>query len=193
MHNTSTNKILKVGLDVSMNSTGVCLMYDGFMKQYQITSSEWKETARCSGVTTVSYDRIVTEIGLDLDICKVFSAEKLANMIQKIIKDFCMLYRIEYTNIHVGIEGTSYGSRGSSTADMVIFSSITKRKIMTFVPKNQIRVLAPGTIKKFATGNGRAGKDLMFEAYVKKYGSVIIGKGGKFDDAMDATFIASML
>lgn len=185
--------ILKVGLDISMNSSGMCLSLDGFKKQYQLTGVQWKDSAITEGVDMISYDRVFAEDGIDLDICKVFSAERLANLIQKIIVEFCKLYKILPQNIRIGFEGTSYGSRGASTADMVIFSSIVKRKMMTMVDKKNIRIFAPGMIKKSFTGNGRANKDVMYESYVKKYGTVAMNKHSKFDDVVDATAITELL
>lgn len=76
------------------------------------------------------------------------------------ISEFVLLHKPD----NINIEGISFGSRGDQTRNLsgLQFSIINR---LRFVDKfSNINLIAPTTLKKFATGNGRSDKKLMIEA-----------------------------
>lgn len=59
----------------------------------------------------------------------------------------------------VVMEGLSFGSKGNATRDLAILMGTIQANLRGFPT-----VVPPPTLKKFATGNGRATKDEMVEA-----------------------------
>jgi Holliday junction resolvasome RuvABC endonuclease subunit len=73
---------------------------------------------------------------------------------------------------YVGIEGYSYDSKGNSHYQYGELSGVSK--LIFWDRECNIRIYQPGSIKKFATGNGRASSSELFEmlfhiAETKKY------------------------
>jgi len=64
---------------------------------------------------------------------------------------------------YVTIEGLSFGSRGNQTRNLsgLQFSIINK---LRFDNKFIVHIVAPPTLKKFATGNGKCDKNLMISS-----------------------------
>ncbi len=59
----------------------------------------------------------------------------------------------------VVMEGLSFGSRGNATRDLALLMGTIQANLRGFP-----RVVPPPTLKKFATGNGKATKDEMVQA-----------------------------
>lgn len=66
------------------------------------------------------------------------------------------------------IEGPSYASAGQSVLQMGALHFMLR--VNFFKNKAKYKIVAPGTIKKFVTGDGRAKKDLMLLKVYKKWG-----------------------
>ena len=66
------------------------------------------------------------------------------------------------------IEGPSYASNGAFVLQMGALHYMIR--LMLKRAKIDFKVVAPGTLKKFVTGNGRAKKDLMLLKVYKKWG-----------------------
>lgn len=68
----------------------------------------------------------------------------------------------------VYIEGPSYASKGSFVLQMGALHYIIR--LMLKIKNINYKIIAPGTLKKFVTGSGRAKKDLMLLKVYKKWG-----------------------
>lgn len=91
----------------------------------------------------------------------------------------------------VYIEGLSFGSAGDAARDLAGLQMMFLAALAN--AEMEISVIAPPTLKKFATGNGRAGKKDMFEALPpqirEEFGMVKIKDGRT--DLTDAFFLAN--
>ncbi len=69
---------------------------------------------------------------------------------------------LEHKPDQIGLEGLSYGSQGNVTRDLggLIFTIILHLRHIGWEP----RVIAPPTVKKIATGSGRAKKEQLIES-----------------------------
>ena len=95
----------------------------------------------------------------------------------------------------IAIEGLAFGMRGNVTRDLgglqfVIISHLQE------VKGRDIEILAPTSVKKFATGSGRAKKEDMISSLPESVHSYFIGLGVKkttgLADMADAYWIAKM-
>jgi crossover junction endodeoxyribonuclease RuvC len=68
----------------------------------------------------------------------------------------------------VFIEGPSYGSNGAFVLQMGALHFLIR--IMLKKAEVNYKIISPGTLKKFVTGDGRAKKDLMLLNVYKKWG-----------------------
>jgi len=95
----------------------------------------------------------------------------------------------------VAIEGLAFGMRGNVTRDLgglqfVIVSHLQE------VKKYDVNIIAPLTVKKFATGSGRAKKNEMIESLPdnvrEKFLSLGVKKTTGLSDLADAYWIAKI-
>lgn len=103
-----------------------------------------------------------------------------------------------YQNALLGMEGYSYGSKGSLPFSIAENTAILKYTIKQMFPSNKLNIFAPGAIKKFACGKGNADKNMMYDAFFKEtkfdITKVINGKPGAnpISDIVDSYFIAKL-
>lgn len=180
---------MRVGLDVSLNSTGVVINIDQKITLHKIISElKGRHSSDC---TIHSYDRVFSNDDYSIEnICKIISGEKLANKIKDIIMDAFM--NSDATEISIRMEGSAMGSFGNKSRgdDMTNFSALTKRKMISIKQVKTITIVPPTTLKKFATGKGNAKKDeivLKFYEIFPEY-----NRSTKDDDIADAYFLSQI-
>lgn len=138
----------------------------------------------------------------DKERSKIISSVYFADLIFREIEPY-----IE-KDTYVGMEGISFGSRGNSLIDISMATALLRERIVNAIDPNNLLVIAPTTIKKFAV-KGNAKKDELYEALlekgktdnrVNKLSSILdknkgiwVKKSGKVDDPcsdiIDATWI----
>ena len=96
-----------------------------------------------------------------------------------------------YKVTDIAIEGLSFGSRGDATRNLAILFGVICSRLNIDNPYT----VAPTSLKKFATGNGRADKKEML-ANIENYNETLFTelnkltiKAGKYDIA-DAFYLA---
>jgi Holliday junction resolvasome RuvABC endonuclease subunit len=96
----------------------------------------------------------------------------------------------------IAIEGLAFGMRGNATRDLAGLQFA----IITVIQEQYgytIDILAPLTVKKFATGSGKAKKMEMFNALPQEVKDLFVGKGWKkttgLSDATDAYWIGKTI
>lgn len=150
-----------LGIDQSLTSTGVCVIAD------------------IDGVHTIKYaGALATEptgLGGYADVLN--RANDIADRIENIID----LYGVN----EIAIEGLSFGSVGDATRNLAILFGIICSRLNIDNPYT----VPPTTLKKYATGNGRAKKQDMLASIEEKDIELFEGlskktiKAGKYDMA----------
>lgn len=194
-----------VGIDPSVNSTGVCIsVYDDndnlleekfyIVKPDKLTKKEdAAESKHISKFAYLLYDKEPTNTDNNSDN----ERNKAINFIQIVEKVRSIIFQTDYryyrmNRIYICQEGISYGSstRTKSIFDLsglnFMFREMVINSSRGFKPVTLI-VATPGEIKKFATGNGNANKELLLECFKATYPDFDIPK---MDDIADAYFMA---
>lgn len=176
-----------VGIDPSINSTGVCIHFDDDTYIYYIISSKMtkkmeKFSHRC--VKFLPYDKTnYTDLEYsDKETVKSINFSKLLNNIQWIID--------EYKPDKVIMEGISYGSvSGSSLADLAGLNYIIR---MLLIKRNiKFIIVSPTSLKKFVCANGQAEKDVIIESWKRMDKNINDITDIKIDDLADAYFLSN--
>lgn len=195
-----------VGIDPSVNSTGVCIsVYDAndnlleekfyIVKPDKLTKKEdAAESKHISKFAYLLYDKEPTNTDNNSDN----ERNKAINFMQIVEKVRSIIFQTDYryyrmNRIYICQEGISYGSstRTKSIFDLsglnFMFREMVINSSKGFKPVTLI-VATPGEIKKFATGNGNANKELLLECFKAVYPDLDIPK---MDDIADAYFMAN--
>lgn len=95
----------------------------------------------------------------------------------------------------IAIEGLAFGMRGNVTRDLGGLQFVIIAHLQE-VKKREVVIVAPLTVKKYATGNGRSKKNKMIESLPKHVLDVFLGLGVKkttgLSDLADAFWIAKV-
>lgn len=199
------NHRIHIGIDPSLNSTGICI-YDYTVQtpiKYYIISAKFTQKA-----LKYSDDTIVNLIQYDKkDINKSTpyadqERDKTKNLcsivqnISQIINDFCCLHP-EICGIKVYMEGISYGSSATTAVMELAGLNYLIRNLLEsmHIP---YEIITPMANKKFAVGIGNADKDVMVDAWKHcqpkgflEQSSRIMNNSIKIDDMADAYFLAT--
>jgi len=191
-----------IGIDPSLNSTGLCLQFyeDGkFVKDmyYIVKPNKLTKREKTAQETLLNFDYALYD-KIDLDIYKdnnLFSEYwKTVNMIRlvKMIKH-CINDNIQgrqNVKLYIVQEGISYGSsiRTKSVFDLAGLNYMIRNE---FIEKENILffITPPTHIKKFATGIGNCKKEMiieLFKATHKELAEIL----PKVDDIADAYYMS---
>lgn len=181
--------MITIGIDPSLNSTGICVNKNGKCKYYIITSKYTKKMQSFSSkhIEYMFYGK--SDTNKKENEYYIVEAHKSENVhsICEAIKGIIKKHKPEL----VIMEGVSYGSLGSSA--LVDLSGLNFAIRNTLIDCGVRFVIAsPSQNKKFATGNGSADKELMvyswlgIEKHLKEYQNEI-----KIDDLADAYFLSN--
>lgn len=144
------------------------------------------QSYRSSGIVVlengeiIHCERFVTDIEQDV----YFRAQELASHIQDVA--------IQYKPKRVALEGLSFGSKGNVTRDLggLLFTIIIYLRHAGWNPE----IIAPPTVKKFATGKGNSKKEALIESlpsHVRsEFDALKVKKTTGLSDLTDAYWIA---
>lgn len=176
-----------IGLDLSINSTGVCVKDDNQCRFYIIVPKLTKkqQTHKIPDLKYIVYEKF--EQGDDYaskEYFKTISMINLATVIKSIIDYESALKPISKAMI----EGISYGSGSGRVADLAGLNYLVRDILI----KNSIsfKIISPMTNKKFAVGNGGCEKDVIVASFQRLHPE-FKGTSLKIDDIADAYFLAS--
>lgn len=193
-----------VGIDPSINSSGIYVRVESSIgelleeKFYIIKGdklSKKEDAAELKNLAVFSYviyDKQNTTSGTNIENerNKAINFISIVESIKKIIATTDFRYG-KMNKIYVCQEGISYGSRirTKSIFDLAGLNFMIRSMIIEmgkgFKPVELI-VGTPGEIKKFATGNGNANKDLILSCFKMIYPELDLPK---LDDIADAYFM----
>jgi len=78
---------------------------------------------------------------------------------------------VVFRSDHIGLEGYSFGSKGRAVFNIAENGGILKHKL--YKARYPVTEFAPTAVKKFATGKGNSGKDIMEESFKEETGKDI--------------------
>lgn len=196
---------LFVGIDPSMNSTGICVqVYDFNIKDFiykffyiikngKLTKKE--KDAEEKHIDKFSYiliDRIkdTTISNNEQELNKLSYFNSVTDAIKEIIKSTCNRYNCDVC--YVCLEGISYGSsiKTRSIFDLTGLNYLIRYKLYnkSFGYVNELYIGTPQEIKKFSVGTGIANKDLLIQTFKNIYPDFDLPK---IDDIVDAYFMSA--
>lgn len=196
------NTILYVGIDPSINSTGITIArYENnveveikfyIIKNGKLTKRESAANDAIDNFEYIIYNKI--DLTQFKDDNHVFEYYKTKNMVEVVntIYDLILNEVKKYSAIvNVVIEGISYGSsiRTKSIFDLAGLNYMIRYKLITSdIQHLNLSIATPSNIKKYATGKGNANKESIMTIF--KYIFPEMQNIPKLDDIADSYFMA---
>ena len=196
------NTILYVGIDPSINSTGITIArYENnveveikfyIIKNGKLTKRESAANDSIDNFEYIIYNKI--DLTQFKDDNHVFEYYKTKNMVEVVntIYDLILNEVKKYSAIvNVVIEGISYGSsiRTKSIFDLAGLNYMIRYKLITRDTQHlNLSIATPSNIKKYATGKGNANKESIMTIF--KYIFPEMQNIPKLDDIADSYFMA---
>ena len=194
-------KELYVGIDPSINSTGVTiniwennsLFTEVFyiIKGNKLTKKEQKvtEDGDLNKVIYSTYEKIDIKDAHDSHELELIKTKNLLNIVNA-ISHIITVYSKHCDNIYVGMEGLSYGSsvRTRSIYELAGLNYLIRNELMT-KHMCKLYILPPTEVKKFATGIGNCSKDAVINVFSSIFPNLL--KIPKIDDIADSWFICN--
>lgn len=194
--------ILYVGIDPSINSTGITIArYENdveveikfyIIKNGKLTKRESAANDSIDNFEYIIYNKI--DLTQFKDDNHVFEYYKTKNMVEVVntIYDLILNEVKKYSAIvNVVIEGISYGSsiRTKSIFDLAGLNYMIRYKLITGdIQHLNLTIATPSNIKKYATGKGNANKESIMTIF--KYIFPEMQNIPKLDDIADSYFMA---
>lgn len=197
-----------IGIDQSINSTGVTVQIDGIDNKYfyiisgnaKLTAKEQKAQNTYNNFKYVLYDKHDPKSGKDNHESEIIKTHNLINISRTIIGIISYYVKqFDNCNVYVCMEGISYQSaQTKSIMDLAGLNYIIRYDLLRYfesspegidkVYKYEIIVATPGEIKKFASGNGSAKKDVMIKLFESIFPNLYLIP--KIDDIADSYWMS---
>ena len=178
------NNMTIIGLDLSINSTGVCINKNNKYQYYIISSKLTRKQREFSHkyVSLIPYDK--QNGGEDYARKEAIKTQNIFQIVQH-IRTIIKKHKPDL----VQIEGISYGSTGSSAlVDLSGLNFMVRYMLEELhIPFN---IISPSANKKAATGNGTAEKDIMIDAWKRMDKNIKDITEIKIDDLADSFFLS---
>lgn len=191
INKTMNKHVIRIGIDPSINSTGICI-YDigSHSTQYYIISSKMTKKMKefeHKYVQYIPYDKIDAKEGSYSE--KEY--KKFSNILNICTKISYILGLFKHPNndIEVFIEGVSYGSVGSAALIDLSFLNFAIRMTLHYMDI-PFTIVSPTSLKKFACANGQADKNLMIDAWKRMDKNIADIEDIKIDDLADSYFLS---
>lgn len=180
--------MISIGLDLSINSTGVCVYDDeAHTSEYFIVAGKMTkkaQIAQCDFVNRMIINKLSCDSKEEYHVKEAVKTNNIYNIV-------CSIRSIvEKYNPHVvSVEGVAFNASG----DVIGLAGLNYmvRMMLKELNINNIYIVSPTTLKKYATGNGQATKDVMISAWNNMDKKTLsIPTCIKVDDIADAYFLA---
>lgn len=180
--------MIRIGIDPSINCTGICV-FDGKDNIYYMIPSKTTKKMETFSHNYIHINKYIKEDTNgkeyeDKEIAKTNNIYNICNTIQSIIKFYSLLDDIE-----IVMEGVSYGSVGSAALVDLSGLNFAIRMVLRNMDIS-FMIVSPTSVKKFAVANGQAEKDIMIDAWKRLDKNISDIKDIKIDDLADAYFLA---
>lgn len=194
-----------VGIDQSINSTGVTIQCNGtehfyIIKGTKLTSKENKAHTTYDNFEYVLYNKEDvkdTKNNHEAELIKTKNLIRISRTIVGIISYYVKQYN--KCNVYVCMEGISYQSaQTKSIMDLAGLNYIIRYDLLKYftaiqeaiahIENYQLIVATPGEIKKFASGNGSAKKEIMIKLFETSHPNLYLIP--KIDDVADSYWMS---
>lgn len=193
--------MVTIGIDLSINSTGICVVKDATPRKpeqiwYYIICSDKSLTKKQRDFIYWAENNPMDNKGFRNKLFhQIYTKESGQTEFDKSSNIHQIVHRIELIlNKHkpdlVRIEGIAFGVTNTrSLAELSGLNYIVRYLLIT--KGIDFEIVTPGTLKKQATGNGAAKKDLMLDAWLKCDSDLEhLSDQFKLDDIADAYFLS---
>ena len=195
------DKICYIGIDPSINSTGIYIKiqkdqkiikeYFGVVVPYgSITKKEQK--ININNFERIEYSKIDTGKSKKISTTQ-FELDKTKNLIQIVecIESFIKSHIKSIKEINIGMEGLSYGSINKSVSLLELSGLNYLIRNMILMNNWNLIIYPPKEVKKFASGNGNAQKEILMNSFIIMHPEYEQLK--KIDDITDAYYICERI
>lgn len=197
---------LFIGIDPSINSTGLCMLtYDDndnkvsesfyIVKPDKLTKKEEKAEKNNENFKYIIYPKYdlnqYKEVNHLHEYYKTINMSNLVECIYNKIVDEMQKYMFDKNfESFIVIEGISYGSsiRTKSVFDLAGLNYLIRYKLLKVFNNSKLTIVPPSELKKFISGKGNSNKDVMVELFKTIYPNFNLPK---LDDIADAYFMAT--
>jgi Holliday junction resolvasome RuvABC endonuclease subunit len=182
--------MVSIGIDPSLNSTGICINNDGKCKYFIITSKMTKKMKAFSHshITYLPYDK-PDHTRLEYSEKENVKFNNIINICNHIYNIILTHHTTNYNDIEVYMEGVSYGSTGSAAlVDLCFLNSAIRMTLKQLGIK--FTIVSPTSLKKFACANGQADKNVMIDAWKRMDTNISNIDNVKIDDLADSYFLS---
>jgi Holliday junction resolvasome RuvABC endonuclease subunit len=182
--------IAKIGIDLSMNSSGITIIVEekSIIKHFIISNVAVKSSAN---VQLLTYKRDHRNVNYSYsDLATVNSANSLAKRIYGLLIELSNIYGFQEVDARIegSIMSQGFKKHQAKVNDLTVFNSSIKRMLISCELVKSITVVAPTTLKKWATGKGNAKKEQILEEFLKEFPK--FDMTGKIDDIADSYYLA---
>lgn len=171
-----------IGIDPSINSTGLVIRRGEEIQYYLVTSKVVKKYSQ--SVKQIPNNKIISDKDSDystVEMNKIASVENQVSVIKSIIED----NTTSEDELIVSIEGYVMNSPRFGLGrllDLVALSTSIKSYLMSI--DAQVNIVPPKSLKQRYAGNGNAKKEIMVSVFLSKVKD--FDELGKIDDIADA-------
>jgi hypothetical protein len=174
--------MIYIGIDFSLNSPGVCIKRESgeyqFITFFNYGNRVWgektpkafqihKELIDDNIIGGIPYSRVVDNKDfIEKERQKIQDADSLSELIINILVLACTDDACGKPEIKICLEGFSYGSKGNSFIDIILYNSLLRKKLKDCFGVDNIYIYQPSAVKKLA-GKGNANKHYMVDAFQK--------------------------
>ena len=180
-------KNIRVGLDLSINSTGVTVIVGNKINYHIITGKLTRKQEQCDYITYHHYDKwspADDATYIQKEQCKTHNIHEISTIIKDILFTIYKIHKAD--EVCVQIEGVAFGASG----DVVGLAGLNYQVRYILLEKNiSFNIISPMQLKKAAVGNGGADKDVIIDAFQRCTG-FRNPLNVKVDDVADAYFLA---
>lgn len=183
--------IAKIGLDISINSTGVSFILDGdeqIVKFFQIVPVA---SAHSASIQQLTYQRDWSKGNYSQeDLAKVNSAFSLSSKISQLLTKLKESYKVDAFDVRIegSIMSQGFKKQQARVNDLTVFNGTVKLMLLKNELVQTITVVSPGALKKIATGKGTAKKEQIVKCFLAEFAEFV--NIGKTDDIADAYYLA---
>lgn len=194
-----------IGIDQSINSTGVTVQCNGnenfyIIKGTKLTAKENKAHISYNNFEYVLYNKEEIKDADNNHVAEIIKTMNLIRISRTIIGIISYyIKQFDKCNVYVCMEGISYQSaQTKSIMDLAGLNYIIRYDLIKYftgiqeaisrIEKYKIIVATPGEIKKFASGNGSAKKEIMIKLFETSHPNLYLIP--KIDDVADSFWMS---